>query len=65
MNCTQILKECNFGTPNKQSANTASKWLKKNGYQKNWKKEYFVKFKLSTDNVVDLEKVKSKNFGRL
>jgi predicted P-loop ATPase len=64
--CTEILIECSFGTPSKQATNTASKWLHKNGYEKNWEKKWKVKFKNTIeDKVLSLDKFKQKNFGRM
>lgn len=63
MNCTEILQKCNFGLPNKANAMIASKWLKKNNYEKNWKKHWKVKLKntLEEENVVSFDKFKRKS----
>lgn len=63
MNCTEILQKCSFGMPNKTHTIIASKWLKKNNYERNWKKQYKVKLKnqLEEEKVVSFEKFKRKN----
>lgn len=68
MSCTEILIQCSFGTPNKQATNVASKWLHKNGYEKNWEKKFKVKFKSNVSEeevkVLSLDRFKNKNASR-
>lgn len=65
-NCTDILVECSFGIPDKRATNSASKWLAKNGYVKRWDKKWEVKFKSTIEaKILNLDKFKNKNFGRV
>lgn len=60
--CTDILIECNFGTPKKRDTNVASKWLEKNGYKRSSaNKKWDVKFKSGLESkVLNFSKIKSK-----
>lgn len=45
MNCTAILHECGKREPSKRDINTAGKWLRKNGFVADGKKEWKVDIK--------------------
>jgi putative DNA primase/helicase len=63
MNCTEILQKCSFGMPNKQHTTIASKWFKKNGYERNARKQWKVKMKslLDEEKVVSFDRFKRKS----
>ena len=67
MSCTEILQQCSFGMPGRPHTNIASKYLKKNGYErqsdtKKWK----VKFKsVLEEKVLNFDKFKKKGFGNI
>ena len=64
LSCTEILQQCNFGTPNRAATNIASKHLKKKGYDRNWEKKWKVKLKSTVEEkVLNFDKFKKKGFG--
>ena len=52
-NVTSILKMCSYGTPGKRDGNIAGKWLRKNGYTENSRKQFLVELVMSETKTDD------------
>jgi hypothetical protein len=65
MSCTEILQQCSFGIPNRQATNIASKYLKKNGYERQTDtKKWKVKIRtIVEEKVLSFDKFKKKGLG--
>jgi hypothetical protein len=42
LNVTEILKRCGWYTINKRDTNIGARWLRNNGFEANWQKQYCV-----------------------